>query len=348
VIEIGNRLVLLVGLRPRCLPGEIDSSAPAFGEPDAHGYVGESPAAWKLRSELVFVGPRPGHVLLLGSTGTGKELAAGALHALARREGPLVARNAATFPDSLVDAELFGNLKGYPNPGMSERKGLIGAADGGSLFLDEFGDLAIEAQAHLLRVLDAGEYQRLGESTARHADLRLIGATNRPETALRPDILARFDFRVRTPDLSQRLEDIPFIVRHLLRSMTADDAALRARVFGESAWPHLSGTFVRRLVQHRFTANVRELRSILWRSLQKGTGELLEWPGDDSVAAPEPSAGEIGRLKQELAGAERRRIEDALEQSGGNQTRAAKLLGMSRRTLVSRLKELGMQRNRSR
>ena len=117
--------------------------------------------------------------MLLGETGTGKELAARAVHRFSTRaDRPLVARNAATMPAGLIDAELFGNARNYPNPGMAERPGLVGQADGGFLFLDEIGELPSELQAHLLRVLDAGgEYQRLGESRVRRSDFRLLAAT---------------------------------------------------------------------------------------------------------------------------------------------------------------------------
>ena len=345
VIEIGSRFVLMVALRPERLTYDVSVAHP-FGEPDAYGYVGESPAAWQLRTETGFCGSRPGHVLVLGASGTGKELIAAALHALSGRTGPLIAHNAAAFPESLVDAELFGNLKGYPNPGMAERQGLIGAADGGSLFLDEFGDLALEAQSHLLRVLDAGEYQRLGDARARRSDFRLIAATNRPESVLRPDILARFDFRLSVPDLPSRREDLPLLVRHLLRTMTGSDAALRARVFGESVWPRLSPSFVRRLVQHSFSANVRELRGLLWRSLQQSKGPELAWVEPTSGPESRAEGDEVSSLKRQMDDAERRRIMQALESCGGNQTRAAELLGISRRTLVTRLKSYAIGRKK--
>src|SRR5262249_46773968 len=147
--------------------------------------------------ELGMIAPRSGHVIVFGTSGTGKELVAAALHGLSGRSGAFVARNSVTLPEALVDAELFGNLKGYPNPGMPDRAGLVGAAHGGSLFLDEFGELPLSAQAHLLRVLDAGEYQRLGETGVRRADFRLLAATNRAESAFRQDVLARFDFRLK-------------------------------------------------------------------------------------------------------------------------------------------------------
>jgi two-component system nitrogen regulation response regulator GlnG/two-component system response regulator HydG len=156
--------------------------------------IGESPAAWDLREQLAAGAVQGAHVLLLGESGAGKELAARALHALsARSAGPFVARNAATIPDSLVDAELFGTAKNYPNSGSPERVGLVGEADGGHLMLDEIGELSDVHQAHLLRLLDrGGEYHRLGESHTRLSDLRLIAATNRYPASLKHDLLARF------------------------------------------------------------------------------------------------------------------------------------------------------------
>src|SRR5262249_46286359 len=151
-----------------------------FGRADADGFVGESPAAWDLRDRLAFIGPQAGHVLLVGESGVGKELAARALHARSRRSRrPLVSRNAATLPEALIDAELFGHARDYPNAGMPERAGLVGEADGGTLFLDEIGELPEARQAHLLRLLDGGEYQRLGDPRVRRADVRFIAATNR-------------------------------------------------------------------------------------------------------------------------------------------------------------------------
>src|SRR5581483_3361135 len=127
-----------------------------------------------------------------------------------RADKPLVARNAATFPEGLVDAELFGHARNYPNAGMPERPGILGQAAGGTVFLDEISELPVALQTHLLRVLDRGEYQRLGDSASRVADVRFIAATNRPE-GLRPDLAARFKLRIPLPTLAQRAEDIPLI-----------------------------------------------------------------------------------------------------------------------------------------
>jgi DNA-binding NtrC family response regulator len=330
VFEIGAQLVLLVASRPSTLRAEPALEPHDFGEEDAHGYVGESPAAWQLRSEIAFKGPLPGHVLITGATGTGKEIIATAFHDLSGRGGPLVARNAATFPESLIDAELFGNLKGYPNPGMLERKGLVGTADLGSLFLDEFAELAPEAQAKLLRVLDSGEYQTLGESRARRSDFRLIAATNRPEAALRPDLLARFDLRLATPSLTERREDLPFLVRHLLLKMTDTRPELRQRVFCGQAWPVLSPTFVNKLVRTPFPGNVRELRALLWHSVSKSTGGALEWPAETRTSVP-PEPGELA------GNDEARELERVLQENGGSIEKSWRALGLSSRFALMRL-----------
>src|SRR5215471_3794328 len=253
---------------------------PAFGDPDPEGIVGESPAAWWLRDQIVFAANRSGHVLLLGVSGTGKELVAGAIHNMSPRRGKqLIARNAATFPEGLIDAELFGNLKDYPNPGTPARPGLIGAADGSTLFLDELGELPLELQAHLLRALDAnGEYQKLGEVVSRRSDFRLIAATNRSLDQLKPDLVARFKLQIKLPDLNARREDIPLLARHLLRRAASTERDI-ARFFEASeaglGEPRISLELVRALVQHRYTNHVRELESLLWQSVATSKAEQL-------------------------------------------------------------------------
>jgi two-component system, NtrC family, response regulator HydG len=327
VLEIGNRLTLLCAMRPQLLGWAAAKAAHVFGHADQYGLVGESPAAWQLRSDVAFAANRAGHVLVLGATGTGKELVARALHARSGRPGPLVARNAATLPESLVDAELFGNPKGYPNPGVPEREGLVGAAHRGTLFLDEFAELPGAAQAHVLRVLDAGEYQRLGETRQRHSDFRLIAATNRPESALRTDLLARFDFRIRVPGLAARREDIPLILRQLFTVITRDEPALRTRYAGPDGSPRLASGFVSRLLRHAFDANVRDLRHLLWRALAESTGDTLEWP-----QLSEPSTSDA--RGEELPHAQ---IERALQAHNGSLEKTWRALGLQNRYALRRL-----------
>src|SRR5262249_47887878 len=159
----------------------------------------------------------------------------------------------------LLDAELFGHAKNYPNQGMPERLGLIGEADGGTLFLDEFAELPQAHQAHLLRVLDAGEYQRLGEGRRRTSFFRLIAATNRDPASLKHDVLARLILRIETPRLDECRDDIPLLARHLLRTMASSDSILATRFFVDarpSGEPRMSADLVRVLLTHAYTANV--------------------------------------------------------------------------------------------
>jgi transcriptional regulator with AAA-type ATPase domain len=332
IVDIGSQLTLICAVRPQTWEPVLVELHP-FAEPDAHGFVGESLAAWRLRSEVRFVAPRVGHVLVHGTTGTGKELIAHAIHAESKRAGPLVARNAATLPEALVDAELFGNAKGYPNPGMAERKGMIGAADGGTLFLDEFADLPVGAQAHVLRVLDAGEYHRLGDDKARHSDFRLVAATNRPESDLRSDVLARFDFRITTPDLATRPEDIPLIALQLLRAMAKGDPELQSRFFAPTGFPRFSDGFVRRLVELDYGANVRELRQRLWQAVAASTGSELTW---SAVEAATPAFDGSASQKQ-IEDISRERLERALDENNGSIEKTWRALGFSNRHVLNRL-----------
>ncbi len=294
---LGRVALLMCVERPDTLPALDPERWPGalhrFGLADPFGLVGESPLAWELRAQLGFMGGRAAHVLIRGASGTGKELAAQAIHALSPRAARLlVARNAATFPETLLDAELFGNAKNFPNVGTPERPGLIGEADGGTLFLDEFGELPVAAQAHLLRVLDAGEYARLGEARPRRADLRLIAATNRPEAALKEDVLARLRLRLELPGIDRRREDIPQLAVHLLRRIAHHDPGVARRCFPDgdtSQPPRISIKLMDALVRWPYTTHVRELEALLWRAMASGTGDTLElWP-DAVVPGVAPS-----------------------------------------------------------
>lgn len=321
VIELDRRLLLLWTLQPRELPS--DALHPSlgdfpFGGVDGHGFVGESPAAWRLRSRIQFVARRDHHVLVLGPSGTGKELVARAVHSLSRRaRHEFCSRNAATIPASLIDAELFGNMKDYPNPGMRERSGLIGEAHGSTLFLDEIGELSHELQAHLLRVMELGEYQRLGEAKRRVTDLRLVAATNRAAEQLKHDFLARFPLRIHTQALDLHSDDIPLLVRHRVKAMLEQDVELAADLGlapprTEVIRPSLS--LIKFLVHRRWTAHVRELDELLWRSLAEYRGSALRIPeglaiegsGEASSSASEQGAAGVAEADEpsaaELAG----------------------------------------------
>lgn len=343
VVELRGQLLLLAARRPIELPAlELpDSLSPSFGSPDAFGLLGESPPAWALRGQIWFAAQRDVHVLIQGPSGVGKELVAQAIHSLSNRGArPLVARNAATLPESLIDAELFGNLRDYPNPGTPERPGLVGAADRSSLLLDEIGELSHPLQAHLLRLLDRGEYQRLGEAQTRRSNLRLIAATNRPLAELKHDLAARLRLRVSIPALAARREDIGLLIPHLIRRMAGEDPLLARRFFADgdpSGHPRVDAGLVRELLGREYPTNVRELESALWTAMMHSV------VADHSqVQAPEtaelPGASEV-----DPRSLTREQIELALTHADGVQDRAWRLLGLRNRyQLIRLLKKHGL------
>jgi hypothetical protein len=346
LLEISGELLMLVVARPPQLPPQRLPPAliPSFGEADAFGLVGESAAAWELRRQLAFAAGRDDHVLLTGGSGSGKELAARAIHALSRRgSAQMVSRNAATLPDGLIDAELFGNPRDYPNPGMPERPGLVGAAEASTLFLDEIGELTHTLQAHLLRVIDSGEYHRLGEARARHADVRIVAATNRDPTALKHDLLARLRLRVRLPGLEQRREDIPLIGRHLLRVMAQHDPLVAERAFPDgdvTAEPLWAEELVAALVTASYPSSVRELQRRLWDAIgQAGglaQGALAGSEVDDDTSSVS------GTIEPPDFTAEQ--VLAALDAADGSRDRAWRALGLrSRHQLLRLMRRLGIK-----
>jgi two-component system nitrogen regulation response regulator GlnG/two-component system response regulator HydG len=355
VLRVGHQLVLLCVLRSsqwaplRSWPA---SAWPAFGAPDAWGMVGESPEAWRVREACAFAAARTAHVLVSGPSGAGKELAAQAIHGLSGRVArPWVARNAATLPAGLIDAELFGNARNYPNPGMAARDGLVGAAERGTLFLDEIGEVPEAMQAHLLRLLDDGEYHRLGESQARKADVRVVAATNRDPAALKFDLRARFKLGVELPGFAARREDIPLVATALLRRAAARDVGLAQRFFDAEGNPRLSAELVAWLVcRPDYALNARELESLLWQAMAESPGEQLVPPASaassDVPQPPRPATSapaDAGRTDPaELT------VEDvraALAACENNRSQAWRHLNLnSRYQLLRLLKKFGIDR----
>jgi len=285
LVRVGKQLLFICVRRSLGLAPEGAAAADfPFGTADRHEIVGESQASWELRTRLAQIAGQPGHVLITGESGSGKELVAQAIHALSPRAGrSLIARNAATLPATLIDAELFGNARNYPNPGMAERPGLIGDAHQSTLLLDEFAELPQEAQAHLLRVLDAGEYHRLGESQARRSSFRLIAATNRDPGVLKHDVRARLTFHIAVPSLDARRDDIPLVTRHLLQ--TRPELAALAGPSG----PQLPMRVMVQLLRHRYRTGVRELRALLWQSLTGAEPAVTPSAAPASAELPRPA-----------------------------------------------------------
>jgi hypothetical protein len=316
-------LLFLVTLRPRVLAGTEYPQFP-FGSADPWGLIGESPALWLLRSDLTRIARSDAHTLIFGESGTGKELSARALHTGSRRApGPWAARNAATLPEGLLEAELFGHTRNYPNVGMPARQGLFGQADGGTLFLDEIGELGEMQQAALLRVLDAGEYQRLGDDQSRHSNVRVIGATNRASDSLKSDLAARFTERLTVPSLNDRRCDIPLLARQLAAHIYPGVPDLR-----------LTSELMEHLVRHTYTTHVRELDRLLRSAeLRANTLELTS-PLRAELHSPLPPV--------EL---DEQRVRAALNESN-TAAEAARKLGLPNRFALYRVvKRFGIDAN---
>jgi two-component system nitrogen regulation response regulator GlnG/two-component system response regulator HydG len=235
----------------------------------------------------------------------------------------------------VADAELFGSARNYPNAGMSERPGLIGQADGSSLFLDELGELPADVQTRLLRILDRGDYQRLGDAATRSADIRFIAATRRCPSQLAPDLAARFALRISVPGLEQRIEDIPLIARHIVRTIAQRDPVVAQRYLADGndalGEPRFSPALVHALVSHQYSTHVRELERLLWLSLTSSPGEVLDATAEVRTALrPRGTA----RNPEEVSLDE---VRAALEMHGGVKERAWRELGLSSRHALTRL-----------
>ena len=311
----------------------------SFGGADEHGIVGESAAAWELRDQLAFCAASDKHVLLLGESGVGKELAAAAIHRLsARHKSAMVSRNAATLPAGLIDAELFGNVKDFPNPGRAARPGIIGEANESTLFLDEIGELPEEMQAHLLRVLDSGgEYQSLGDARMRRSDIRLIAATNRDPTELKHDLLARLTLRVTLPSLDDKREDIPLLLRHLLRIAAVGNPGVVQRFFdskgGDPGFARVHPDLVEALLTHGYTHNVREIDTLLWQAIAGSKDRFVALTAEVRKELKPVRALEPVRTEEPTA----EEIRACLEKNAGSVTRAWQQLGLKSRYALYRL-----------
>ncbi|HNS98848.1 MAG TPA: sigma 54-interacting transcriptional regulator [Polyangiaceae bacterium] len=349
ILELEEQLTFWVTSRPSMLPA-LDAlpehAVPCFGAADPYGIVGESPVIWTLREQLAFAAVANQHVLLLGESGSGKELGALAIHALSSRASKaMISRNAATLPSGIIDAELFGNVRDYPNPGMRERPGIIGEADGSTLFLDEIGELPHDLQAHLLRVLDAGgEYQRLGDARPRRAHLRIVAATNRDPDQLKHDLLARLTLRIRIPGLDERREDIPLLVRRLVKQAMRASAMVGQRFVqhfeGGHEEPRITQSLMTRMLRLAYSHHVRDLEQVLWRAMSTSRRHRIE--DTPEVQEAYPVASPIVTLEQpELTP---QQIRQALDAHGGNVTHTARALGLSSRFALYRLmKKWGLE-----
>jgi transcriptional regulator with PAS, ATPase and Fis domain len=309
-------------------------------------FVGDSTPARGVRDEARRAARRDGAVLLLGETGTGKELIAHAIHAASQRAaGPLVSLNAAAIPEALLEAELFGVEPGaYTGAANKARPGKFQLADGGTLFLDEVGDMPLALQPKLLRVLQEGEVEPIGGTRLKPVDVRVIAATSRDLKAMveagrfRADLYYRLNvLPLCLPPLRERLEDLPALCACLLGKLTAEGGSSAAGVGGE---------VLRRLAGHRWPGNVRELQNVLEQAVARADGQRLDmrhFSGIGGDGALKVDAGGTTRsLREAVAAAEREEIQRALATTGGVKLQAAKLLGISRAQLYEKLAAYGL------
>jgi PAS domain S-box-containing protein len=277
-------------------------------------------------------------VMLTGESGTGKELAASAIHSLSeRKDKPFVAINCAAIPESLLESELFGHVKGAFTGAVRNKDGLFHAADGGTLFLDEVAELPVSLQVKVLRALQEREVRRVGDETVTKIDVRIIAATNRDLARLLAGGKMREDFyyRIRVfdiglPALRDHREDIPLLIRHFLAAAAARTRR-GVRIVGPEA--------LRVLMSYAWPGNVRELQNAIEHSLVTATGSditITDLPADIRGTARE----EVPLTTEDLA--DRERISGILADTGWNRTKAAAILGVSRVTLWKRMRRYGL------
>jgi transcriptional regulator with GAF, ATPase, and Fis domain len=302
--------------------------------------VGQSPAIRRVLTQVEQVASTQSSVLLLGETGTGKELFATAIHELSsRRNRPMVRVNCAAIPAALIESELFGREKGAYTGALARQIGRFEMADGSTIFLDEISELPLESQAKLLRVLQEKELQRLGSPKLVKVDVRVIAATNRDlakavaEGYFREDLYYRLNvFPITLPPLRERREDIPLLVWTFVEEFS--------KAMGKSV-EAIAKSSLQALQHYPWPGNVRELRNVIERAMILASGPSLRIDLPDAAAAP------VARGLTTLAEAECEHIQRVLEATGGRirgAGGAAEILGLKPTTLESRMAKLGLRR----
>jgi DNA-binding NtrC family response regulator len=328
--------------------------------------IGESPVMRRLDQQIAEVAATPSSTVLIhGETGTGKELVAKAIHKRsARKDKPFITVNCAAVPEQLLESEFFGHERGAFTGADRARKGLVELADRGTFFLDEIGEMDLRMQVKLLRLIEERRFRRVGGANDLAVDVRFIAATNKDLASLaaagtfREDLLYRLNvYQIALPPLRQRGDDVLALARHFIRAFNRE---FKKRVTG------LDPDAERALLGHPFPGNVRHLRNFIEQAMIRVRGETLtldHFPGllpvdaADRTAAREPCApvrpgGPSGGAQETLwegveranRETERGTVERALAEAGGNKSKAAELLGISRYALQRRLRSLGLDR----
>ena len=353
----GERLVQLHGHPLRTASGEVllgelikadEAPGPELQVPPPGPHmVGDSAGFRQVLGRLRLAAESEAPILLEGATGTGKELAASYLHRHSpRATGPFVTLDCTTLGEDLFESEVFGHVRGAFTGSVGARQGLFERADGGTLFLDEIGELSLTMQAKLLRVLESGQFRRVGSDQTRQADVRIVCATNRDlgdSSGFRQDLYYRVAcMRVRMPALAERVEDIPALAQELLLRIGA--SAQRSFDLDPGALPLLQG--------HPFPGNIRELRNVLWvAATHSNDGRisahqialaLRAEPGSAESDAPPASAQAPSAPRVTLQDLEAHHVRSLLATHGGNRRAVSVALRVSERTLYRKLKRYGL------
>jgi len=308
------------------------------------GLVGETAEIQRMCEQVRLIAPTKATVLILGESGTGKEVLARAIHqAGTRAKKPFVAVHCAALPETLLESELFGHEKGAFTGAVQRRPGRFEMADGGTLFLDEVGEIPLSMQVKLLRVLEEREFVRVGGTQPIKVDIRLIAATNSDmaedvaEGRFREDLYYRLKVvQLDIPPLRHRRADIPLLVRHFLEQLAKENSR---------AVPGVSKAAMDRLMAHTWPGNIRELRNVLENTFVFLRGEEIDVNDLPTQFREEKTVEQTLTfpLGMKLDEVETQYLQQTLRTVDGNRTRAAEILGISRRTLQRRLKELGLE-----
>ena len=312
------------------------------GKFDRSFIIGRSPALLNILNTIERIAATDAPVLIMGENGTGKELIAEAIHRNShRRSGPMVKVNLGGISSSLFESEMFGHKKGAFTGAIADREGRFGMSDGGTIFLDEIGDLDFNCQVKLLRVLQEHTYEMLGDSTPRRCDVRVVCATNADlpamvrERTFREDLFYRINLiTVTLPPLRERKEDIPLLVDHIV--------SRHCDICGTER-PEITPDAIAFLQALPYPGNIRELKNLVERTLLVSTSKSLgERDFRAQYTGDAPSGGQPAATTT-LESNERSAIETALARSGGNLSRTAALLGISRQALYRRIEKYGIK-----
>jgi DNA-binding NtrC family response regulator len=324
-------------------PARVGGPLPRIG-----GIVGESEALQAVLQQIELVADTDATVLITGESGTGKDLVARAIHERSRRHNaPLVRVNCGSIPESLFESELFGHVKGAFTGALADRTGRFGAAQGGTLMLDEIGEVPLTMQPKLLHVLQEKAFERVGETRTRTIDVRIVAATNRDLAAeveagrFRSDLFYRLNvFPIENPSLRDRREDIPLLAEHFIRAS--------ARRLNREP-PRLTEATLRQLTTRDWPGNIRELENVIERAMilardgqlcfEAGPAVAMQSPSSTSSSLPSLSRAAMDKHQRDA-------IVAALERTGGRVSGprgAAELLGMKASTLFSRMSVLGLR-----